>query len=245
MVLLSAVWVLIFVATLAFLTYVSNVFNSSPEVHTILSISWSGYLVANDSNTALAITSLSGSWVVPQMNTSGGDGFSSAWIGIGGQTDQTLIQVGTEHDVENGQVTYRVWYETLPILAVTIPSITVSPGDTIQASITLTDEANDVWTIQISDQTNGQSYNTAVTYNSTRSSAEWIIERPTINGQISTLSDFGSIAFSGCKINDAQPIGSFVYSNIKMSNSQGVTLTDVSSLGSDGASFSVTFVSGN
>ena len=44
--------------------------------------------------------------IVPKVNVSAGDGYSSAWIGIGGELEKSLIQVGTEQDVVNGQDTY-------------------------------------------------------------------------------------------------------------------------------------------
>ncbi len=123
--------------------------------------------------------------MVPQLNVSAGDGYSSVWIGIGGQSEKSLIQVGTEQDLSGGQETYNAWYELLPDFSVTINGLTISPGDTIVASLTLTNAKANIWNIELSDSTNGQTFNLNVNYNSTLSSGEWILERPSINNQIS------------------------------------------------------------
>ena len=100
--------------------------------------SWAGYIIAkNPANPQLEVIAINASGIVPKINTSAGDGYSSPWIGIGGQSGKTLIQVGTEHDVVNGQETYNPWYELLPSFAVRLTDITVSPGDTMVAFISL------------------------------------------------------------------------------------------------------------
>ena len=96
-----------------------------------MSLSWAGYIVSQSFNTHLGITAIAASWMVPQVNGSADDGYSSAWIGIGGQTDKTLIQVGTEQDAAGGQETYYAWYEILPSFSVRINGLTIAPGDTI------------------------------------------------------------------------------------------------------------------
>ena len=84
-----------------------------------------------------------------------------------------------------------------------------------------------------------------VVYNSTRSSGEWIVERPTINNQISTLADFGNITFTDCHVNvnnATGPIAKFSFSKIQMANSQNTELTSVSALTADGSSFTVSYL---
>ena len=48
------------------------------------------------------------------------------------------------------------------------------------ASINLVNSDTNRWSIQISDASTGQAFSRNVVYNSTRSSGEWIMERPTI-----------------------------------------------------------------
>jgi hypothetical protein len=242
------IWIVLLLAMLSFLSALVAIFNSNPESRTIVSLSWAGYIISQSFNPPLGVTAIEASWTVPQVNASAGDGYSSAWIGIGGQTDKTLIQVGTEHDSQGGQETYHAWYEMLPSFSVTINEVTIAPGDTIVASLTLINSDTNNWNIQLSDTTSGQAFNKNVVYNSTLSSGEWIVERPTINKQISTLCDFGNVPFSNCQINVNNVMGSisnFTYSKVRMTNQQNAPLASVSTLSADGSSFTVNYVAGS
>jgi hypothetical protein len=244
---LSVIWIVLLLTIFSFLTVLVGIFNSNPEGRTIVSISWAGYTISKGYNTKVGVTNIEATWTVPQVNASKSDGFSSAWIGVGGQTDKTLIQVGTEHDLIKGQETYRAWYEMLPNFAVTINEIRITPGDTIVASLTLIDSKINLWNIKLSDLTNGQSFKLSVNYNSTLSSGEWIVERPSINNQISTMCDFGTATFSNCQLdlNYIQgTIANFSYSKIQMTNQLNEPLASVSTLSSDGSGFNVNYVSG-
>jgi hypothetical protein len=242
---LGAVWVMLLVLAMSSLTYLSSLFSNNPERHNISSLSWAGYVVANDFITPeFEVVAINASWVVPTVNNSNGAGYSSAWIGIGGQLDTTLIQVGTEHNVVNGQVTYNAWYEMLPDFAIKIEDMSIRPQDTVMASLTLINPDTDEWSIQIRDVTNGQGFGKNVIYNSSCSSGDWITERPTVNRQISSLSDFGNVTFKDCfvTINNATGrIGNFSYSKVDMINQQNFKLASVSSLGGDGSSFTVSY----
>jgi hypothetical protein len=246
-ILLLVIWISLLLLTLSLLSGLEAIFNSSPDRRTIGSLIWAGYSISQNFNVNLEVTAIEASWTVPQLNASASDGYSSAWIGIGGENDKTLIQVGTEHDLQNGQETYSAWYETLPAFATIIATLTPSPGDTITASITLTNSGSNTWTIQITDTANGQFFTKNVDYNSTRSSGEWIVERPTINNKISTLSDFGTVSFSNCQITAnglSGSISNFSYSKVQMINQQAIYLAATSNLGADGSSFTVTYLKG-
>ena len=242
------VWIVLLLVTLSLLSSLELVFYNNPEGRTIVSLSWAGYIVSQNFNSKHGVTAVEGSWTVPQVNVSAGDGYSSAWIGIGGQTDKTLIQVGTEHALIGGRESYVAWYEMLPNLSVTINGLTISPGDTIVVSLNLIDSNVNVWNIQLRDTTNGQAFNLNVNYNSTLSSGEWIVERPSINNQISTLCDFGNIPFRNCQINVNNvdgAIDNFTYSKIQMTSQLNAPLASVSTLSTDGSSFTVNYVSGS
>lgn len=62
------------------------------------SLNWSGYAQYSSSST---YGSLTGKWVVPTLSTTA-SGYSSAWIGIGGFSGDTVIQIGTEQDCLTG-----------------------------------------------------------------------------------------------------------------------------------------------
>ncbi len=72
----------------------------------------------------------------------------------------------------------------------------VIAGDAIEASISLLDAGTDLWLVQIADITNGQSFNGNFFYSSSRLSAEWIVERPTVNNTVAALADFGQATFT-------------------------------------------------
>jgi hypothetical protein len=213
---------------------------------TTTDLNWGGYTAASDfNNPQPVITGVSGSWTVPQVTVSQNNTFSAVWVGIGGTFGNTLIQTGTEQDCINGVPTYSAWYELLPNLATTIQTMTISPGDHITASITLTDSTLNVWTISISDQTNGQSFTQTFLYDSTRLSAEWVVERPLVNKALSQLADFGSITFTNCNMeanNKSENLGNLTLTKILLSNSKKIQLVEVSNISSDGASFTIKYL---
>jgi hypothetical protein len=192
------------------------------------------------------VVGVNSSWAVPTVSVSLQNTYSAAWIGIGGQldSDSTLIQVGTEHDCVNGEPTYSVWYELLPGNSFTLTN-NVASGDKIIASITLVNPDTDEWSIEISDLTKAQSFERNVTYGSSRLSAEWIVERPTVGNSLGTLADFGTITFTNSHAtfnNTVGTIGSFPHVRTIMNNRQDIRLVTVSSLVSGGSSFSVSYL---
>ncbi|MCW3994757.1 MAG: G1 family endopeptidase [Candidatus Bathyarchaeota archaeon] len=244
-ILLAIIWLILLIISMSLLSLLLASLSGNMKSQTIVSLSWAGYTVADGvSATQLEVTFVNASWVVPQVNASSGNGRSSAWIGIGGQTDGTLIQVGTEHIALDGSVTYMAWYELLPDYAITIPEITVAPGDVITAAITLVNFNTDEWNIRLSDATSGQTFSQNFIYNSTRSSGEWIVERPTVNKQISSLANFGSITFSDCNIRVngvVGHIGNFTYSRVQMTDERNIMLASVTPLDFEVSGFTVNY----
>jgi hypothetical protein len=230
---------------MSFLSVLSSIFASNPQGETISSESWAGYIDARNTNPNIQVTAINASWAVPSVLPSAGNEHSSVWIGVGGQLDDTLVQAGTEQDVSGLQVTYYAWYELIPSYAVRISAIAVSPGDIMVASLRLVDSSANRWNIEISDSTTGQYFGTTVTYNSTQSSGEWILERPTVSNNLSALADFGNLAFTGCHLtaNDKSgTIKELYFVRIEMTNSANAQLTSVSNLSTDGTSFSVSYI---
>ena len=226
-------------------------FNTSTPVLTIYpsqrltSSDWSGYTVSTDLHSPQAtVTSVRGSWTIPEVSPSTGNSFSAAWIGVGGQFDQALIQTGTEHDWVNGAAGYMAWYELLPQDSVKL-SMTVSPGDVMTASITLQDAATQTWVIEITDTSNGQTFRQSFNYATTRLSAEWIVERPVVNNRISTFSSFGRVTFTGCSATLSGRTGSvtdFPHSTFTLIGRMNNFLDAVSDTTNGGSSFTVDFI---
>ncbi|MDR0373972.1 MAG: hypothetical protein LBI79_10595 [Nitrososphaerota archaeon] len=238
---------MLLVLVLSAISLLEETLTNHPDRNTLTSLGWAGYIVSGSYNQR-EVTGISASWTVPQVNTGAGDGYSSAWVGIGGQLDKTLIQIGTEHNVHRGTEMYYAWYEMLPDYSIRIENFTLAPGDSVTASITLVDSETNEWNMQIMDLTNGKTFDRNFVYNSTRSSGEWIVERAMVNGQISSLSDFGSITFSDCQVdvrNDKGVISNFTHSRVHMTNQQFSTLASASILNNNGEGFTVSYATRN
>lgn len=210
---------------------------NTQTVTSYTSTNWSGYMA-----TTGTFTSISGSWTVTQPTGNGTTTTSDAtWIGIGGVSTSDLIQVGTDNTVTaSGQVITSAFYELLPANARQIATMVVQPGDAMHASLS---DVNGQWTITISDLTNAQSYTTIVAYISAFSSAEWIEEDPFYsNGTQIPFDNFGSVPFTrgSTTYNGASAnILSAGSLKITMVDKSGTPIAVPSSIGSDGASFSV------
>jgi len=206
---------------------------------------WSGYIVASDlQNRSPVVSGVSACWTVPEIKPSENDTFLGVWVGIGGYGEETLIQTGTEQEYVNGRVVYYAWYELIPDYLVRIPKIHVQAGDIVTASISLLEEDTNTWVIEIADVTRGERFKRNVVYNSSRLSAEWVVERPKVNGTISTLADFGNVTFTGCKATIEGSTGAIVnfsYAQIAMYD-QELQLVAVSPLDDDGSSFTVSYL---
>jgi hypothetical protein len=163
------------------------------------SLDWSGYVAAtSDTSPSATVTSVSASWVVPTVASPPKRGYSVTWVGIGGSfsQDESLIQVGTAQYIDRGGVAYYfAWYEMLP--ASITPIDVVSPGDTIDASITMT--GTNSWTISLEDSNAGIDFSQAFTYASSQLSAEWIEEAPSLAHKILPLANFDSVTFTSCQ----------------------------------------------
>ncbi len=168
---------------------------------TATSINWSGYIEHGG-----PFTSVSGKWVVPAVQATPDDEATGSWIGIDGVDNQTLIQTGTAQEVVGGQPQYYAWWETLPAAAQ--PLFPISPGDTIQASITETPPGSGNWTILIKDVTTGQPSSIPVNgYATPGTTAEWVMEAPVDSNtqSITTLAHYGSITFTNLEGNGSAP----------------------------------------
>jgi peptidase A4-like protein len=160
-------------------------------------------------------TQITGDWIVPTatQHTAGESENSSVWIGIGGGcanancviTDGTLIQTGTEEDVDaSGHASYFAWYELIPApeLRVTLP---VRPGDRMHASIVK--KLGSVFDIVLTNVTTGQTFKTTVPYPSTLGSAEWIAETPLLvtGGGFAALPNLSPVVFDHLTVNGHNP----------------------------------------
>jgi hypothetical protein len=199
-------------------------------LHTIaatstVSTNWSGY--ASLTTPQNPVTAVSGSWVVPTVSGSG-TAYSSFWVGIDGYNSNTVEQIGTDSDVVNGVARYYAWYEMYPYPSYTISSITVNPGDTINASVTY---ANSKFSLSLTDVHNGTSTSTpALVFSAPgaqRTSAEWIAEAPSSNRGVLPLASFSPVQFSNASAiigGTTGPIDTWQNASINMVTSNGAPL---------------------
>lgn len=158
-----------------------------------VSNNWAGYAATDDT-----YTSVSGTWVVPEsVRTSKAISADAAWVGIGGISENDLIQAGTQAIIRNGRTEYMAWYELLPDTQTIVP-LPIRAGDTV--SVSIFEVTPGYWQIMLTNLTTSQSYQTTVAYDSSRSSAEWIVERPLAVTNDATgylpLSNFGDVTFT-------------------------------------------------
>jgi hypothetical protein len=168
-----------------------------PVYETVNSTNWSGYAAETNlgSPASNAVTAVSGSWIVPTV-TGKTNAYSSVWVGIDGYSSNSVEQLGTEQDTtKSGGTRYYAWWEMYPNPSVLISGMTISPGDSMSASVTYN---AGVFTLQMTDNTTGQSFSTNQSATAQRSSAEWIVEAPS-SGTVLPLANFGTAHISAAQ----------------------------------------------
>jgi hypothetical protein len=227
-----------------------------------VSSNWAGY-VALPSKATRAFSSTSGTWTEPAISCRAGrETFSAVWAGLGGydESSDALEQIGTEANCSlSGRSSYAAWWEIIPAAPVKI-ALAVHPGDQITASVTV--RSHDV-TLAVRDLSTGARFaTTRHASNIDVSSAEWIVEAPSVCGSATScetlpLSDFGSVQFASASATAAGHTGSIVnrsWSSLAMElrqasfsrgrrfgRPQSLTIASPSSLSSAGGAFSVAF----
>lgn len=203
------------------------------------SLNWSGYAA-----TGGIFTTVSGTWTVPRVQAEDDQGYLSAdtaWVGIGGVLGTDLIQAGTQAIVEpNGRITYQAWYEKLPEYSQKLP-VSIRPGDSV--SVDISRQGGSEWLISFKNNTTGRSFDMLTEYDSSLSSAEWVVETPSTDYGILPLSDFGAVNFtSGTTVKDGRTvtITESGATPIELTNYLGDSLAYPSDINPDGASFTVT-----
>jgi hypothetical protein len=173
---------------------------SAPSLPFVVSPNWSGYVAGNG-----PFTGVSGTFTVPSLyaGTPTGDRVTE-WVGIDGGVngDSSLIQAGVDEtpDPSNPNLFYlQPWWEILPAPQTNITTVTISPGD--EVTVTIGQISGAEWGIILADDTNGESFTTDQVYTGSGSSAEWILEAPTLNGQQTVLAPYSpDVTFSQLEI---------------------------------------------
>jgi hypothetical protein len=200
------------------------------------SANWSGYVA-----TSGTYTGVSGTFVMPELSYSATLASNATWVGIGGKPGSSdLIQAGVYEIANSDGAIYQAWYELLPDDSTPI-DLPVHPYDSISVAILQTSPGT--WNIVITNNTTKQQFEKTVNYQSSLSSADWIQERPLVDGTFSDLSGYTPVAFSG-----ATAVQNGIRVTMAQAGAQMVNLVDMSTntalsvpspISTDGMSFTV------
>jgi Peptidase A4 family len=165
------------------------------------SSNWAGYAT---SRSGVTFKRVSGSWVQPKISCSSvRRRYSAYWLGLGGlhTTSTALEQIGTEADCGGGKATYSAWYELVPDDPVNL-KLTVRPGDTISAAVTVSGHSVKLY---LANRTRGTTFSQTLKASKVDvTSAEWIAEAPSAcddSGNCDTLplANFGTASFANAR----------------------------------------------
>jgi Peptidase A4 family len=169
------------------------VHNPDHKIGHSTSTNWSGYAVTG--GTYRTVTS---SWVQPAVKCSG-TAYSSFWVGIDGDTSNSVEQTGTEADCNGNTPVYSSWYEMYPKYPVNYRD-TVAPGDHFTGTVSTDGRGN--FTLTLSNTTRGWTESvTKKLRGAALASAEVIAEAPSSSSGVLPLANFGTASFSGSQVN--------------------------------------------
>jgi Peptidase A4 family len=166
------------------------------------STNWAGYVAGR---TGVRFRHVSATWVQPAVSCqSGSPSYTSAWVGLGGNSEssQALEQIGTEADcTATGAARYSSWYELVPDVSHSA-RMTVKAGDQLHASVGVSGHRV---TVSLANLTRGTHFTKTMRATSIdTSSAEWIVEAPSLcadasmaSCRLGSLGDFGTTSFTG------------------------------------------------
>lgn len=167
--------------------YFTPITTATAPPTTVASSNWSGYELGDG-----PYTSVAGTFTVPTLSASSTTTATAEWAGIDGAANSSLIQAGVAeiYHHSTNQVSIFAWWEILPAPATPITTMVVSPGDTV--TVNIGQVSGTTWSISVRDNTTGVSFSTDQVYSGPLSSAEWIVEAPTMSstGTVATLGDY-------------------------------------------------------
>jgi Peptidase A4 family len=179
---------------------------AAAEAATTTSSNWAGYAVSQPD---VKFRRVSATWVVSAATCSatGSRHYSAAWLGLGGYhaSSTALEQIGTETDcTAKGTPSYSAWYELVPSAPVDI-DLTVKPGDTVSASVTVSGHTVKLF---LANRTRGTVFTKQLTADRIDiTSAEWIVEAPSAcygdRCETLPLANFGTTAFANARATKA------------------------------------------
>lgn len=175
-----------------------------------------------------------GQWTVPSPNTAAdGAYYASEWVGIDGWGSPDVMQAGTEtHVTKILFITSRqvyAWWEWFPAGEVAINNLPVEAGDVMYCLICADTTSHATVTFSNQSQGVGTRFDITPPKGSSLSGnvAEWIVERPGINGGTASLTDYAACYFDECIAGGSGSIDNIGGATlITMTGGGGATLSD-------------------
>lgn len=181
------------------------------EELTRLAGSWSGAIVFVASATdGSFINSVGGTWNVPSLQPPTDDGTcyrAASWVGI---DSGDILQAGVECEVmsQNGVMQRNIypWVEWFPDKAKQITNFPVSAGDVVTCII---QGSETFGLVNIINETQGKKVTPFTVSNPSKrrlvgNCAEWIVERPDLNGTPANLANYGEVTFNNALATDTE-----------------------------------------
>jgi hypothetical protein len=164
---------------------------------------WSGYVVYEPEGTFSGNNPINtANWTVPAVapvppaTCSSATYASSQWVGFDGWDSNDVLQAGTAADCGNSDYAWYEWYPN----AETIVSLPVGPGDYVTVEVSYCGGCSVKGSALLLNDVTGKSVSigfnppSGATY--LGDSAEWIMERPTVNGALADLPNYSLMYFS-------------------------------------------------
>jgi Peptidase A4 family len=171
------------------------------------SYNWSGLTIV-DSNKPFAKSYILGDWTVPAAHQTFGspDGtwdYSSQWVGIDGFGSNDVFQAGTEADAlansgGGSAQYYSFWIEWFPYSEARVSGFPLAPGDTVIVEVFNTTPTNGYAFLENLSTGKYVEFNLTPPsgYTLQGNSAEWVVERPEVNGALARLMNYASVPFT-------------------------------------------------
>ncbi len=184
----------------------ANTVNTTHRAGTLYSTNWAGQTILSSASSfgGGSYAEILGEWQVPAVQQAigscSGTDVSSMWVGIDGASNSNdVLQAGTEADVScsNGyyQPSYYAWFEWYPDYEYEITNFPVAPGESLLVVVQATSAttANATFVDVQSNQYTVVGFSAPAGTKLIGNSAEWIVERPSINNTVGSLANYGLV----------------------------------------------------
>ena len=203
-----------------------------PAIANATSTNWSGAVQFSPARKPYRF--VGGQWTVPSPNTKTDGGYwASEWVGIDGWNSSDVLQAGTETQITKiWFITSRqvyTWWEWFPAGEVRISNLPVAAGDLMYCLICA--DSTTHATVYYSNQSEGVGTRFDITAPSKTTLignvAEWIVERPSINGSVASLTDYAACYFDECIAGGSANIDNLAGASlVTMTGGGGATLSE-------------------